>query len=311
MAKEVTSKNKGVTICDSNSNQLSIDFVQSHIYNVRGVQVMVDYELANLYGVETRTLNQAVKRNIKRFPERFMFQLTKEEKESISQQINNLKSQNVISSWGGSRKLPFVFTEQGVSQLSAVLKSETAIDVSIRIMDAFVAMRRFLTANAGIFQRIERLEQHQALTDQKVELVLQHMDKLAPTITPEQIFGTGCVWDAWNYVSQLIRSAQQRIILIDNFVDERILTLLTKRQKGVIATIHSRYTEQFKLDLEKHNQQYDAIDFIQLSHKAHDRFLIIDNDVYLLGASIKDMGTSLCAITKMETSPEIILTLLR
>ncbi len=311
MAKEVTIKNNGITNCDANSNQLSLDFVQSHIYNVRGVQVMVDYELANLYGVETRVLNQAVKRNIERFPERFMFQLTKEEKEAIRQQTNDLKSQNVISSWGGSRKLPFVFTEQGVSQLSAVLKSKTAIEVSIRIMDAFVAMRRFLTANAGIFQRIEQLEQHQASTDKKMELVLQRMDKLAPTITPEQIFATGCVWDAWDYVSQLIRSARQRIILIDNFVDERILTLLTKRQKGVIAIIHSRYTEQFKLDLEKHNQQYEAINFIQLSHKAHDRFLIIDEHVYLLGASVKDMGMSLCAITKMETSPDIILNILK
>ncbi|MDO4158899.1 MAG: hypothetical protein Q4D41_00400 [Prevotellaceae bacterium] len=171
-------------------------------------------------------------------------------------------------------------------------------------------MRRFLTANAGMFQRIEQLEQHQMLTDQKVEQVLQRMDELSPTVTPEQIFATGCVWDAWSYVSQLVRSAKQRIILIDNFVDERVLTLLTKRGAGVSATIHSRYTEQFKLDLDKHNEQYEPIIFTQLSHKSHDRFLIIDDEVYLMGASVKDMGTSLCAITKMEMSPETILTLL-
>lgn len=194
--------------------------------------------------------------------------------------------------------------------LAGLLRSDVAIKANIAIMRAFVAMRRFISANAGMFQRIERLEQHQAVTDEKIDKVLQRMDELAPAVTPEQIFATGCVWDAWSYVSQLIRSAKQRIILIDNFVDERVLTLLTKREKGVTATIHSRYTEQFKLDLEKHNAQYDSIEFIQLSQKAHDRFLIIDDDVYLMGASVKDMGTSLCAITKMEMSPDTILALL-
>ena len=177
------------------------------------------------------------------------------------------------------------------------------------IMDACVAMRRFLSAIAGMFQRIERLEQHQMLTDQKVEQVLQRMDELAPAVTPEQIFATGCVWDAWSYVSQLVRSAKQRIVLIDNFVDERVLTLLTKREKGVSATIHSRYTEQFKLDLEKHNEQCEPVVFVQLPHKSHDRFLIVDDDVYPMGASVKDMGTSLCAITKMEMSPDVVLSL--
>ena len=274
---------------------------------------MLDRDLAMIYGVETRNINQAVKRNLERFPERFMFQLTKEEHDALrGQNLSlNLKSQNATSSWGGIRKLPFVFTEQGVSQLSAVLKSKTAIEISIRIMDAFVAMRRFLSANAGMFQRIEKLERHQMLTDQKVELVLQRMDELSPTITPEQIFATGCVWDAWDYVSQLVRSAKKRIVLIDNFVDERVLTLLTKRNAGVSAIIHSRYTEQFKLDLDKHNAQYEPVEFIQIPHKSHDRFLIIDNEVYLLGASVKDMGTGLCAIAKMETPPGTILALLK
>ena len=129
------------------------------------------------------------------------------------------------------------------------------------------------------------------------------MDELAPAVTPEQIFATGCVWDAWSYVSQLVRSAKQRIVLIDNFVNERVLTLLTKREKGVSATIYSRYTEQFKLDLEKHNEQYDTVVFVQLPHKSHDRFLVV------MGASVKDMGTSLCAITKMEMSPDVVLSL--
>ena len=284
---------------------LTGEHIQGCIRVIRGEQVILDRDLAQLYQVETSQLNRQVKRNIQRFPGDFMFQLTKEEADS-------LKCQNGTSSWGGDRRaLPHAFTEQGVSMLAGLLRSEVAINANIAIMRAFVAMRRFLSANAGMFQRIERLERHQMLTDQKMEQVLKRMDELAPAITPEQIFATGCVWDAWSYVSQLVRSAKQRIILIDNFVDERVLLLLTKRADGVSATIHSRYTQQFLLDLEKHNRQYEPIGFVQTPHKSHDRFLIIDDDVYLMGASVKDMGTSLCAITRLEMKPDTIMSLLR
>ena len=284
---------------------LTGEHIQGCIRVIRGEQVILDRDLAQLYQVETSQLNRQVKRNIQRFPGAFMFQLTKEEADS-------LKCQNGTSSWGGDRRaLTHAFTEQGVSMLAGLLRSEVAINANIAIMRAFVAMRRFLSANAGMFQRIERLEHHQMLTDQKMEQVLKRMDELAPAITPEQVFATGCVWDAWSYVSQLVRSAKQRIILIDNFVDERVLLLLTKRAEGVSATIHSRYTQQFLLDLEKHNGQYEPIEFVQTPHKSHDRFLIIDDDVYLMGASIKDMGTSLCAITRLEMKPDTIMSLLR
>ena len=286
--------------------------IERVIYTFRGVQVMLDRDLAKMYNVETKVLNQAVKRNSGRFPERFMFQLSKEEFDNWKSQIvtSNMMSQSEIESFKMAvRRAPYAFTEQGVAQLSAVLKSDTAIEVSIRIMDAFVAMRRFISTNAEMFQRIERLESHQTSTDEKVEHIMKRMDELAPAITPEQIFATGCVWDAWDYVSQLVRSAKQRIVLIDNFVDERVLTLLTKRAAGVSATIHSRYTQQFKLDLEKHNEQYEPIAFIQIPHKSHDRFLFIDDNVYLLGTSIKDMGTSLCAITRLETTADIVMQL--
>lgn len=286
--------------------------IERVIYTFRGVQVMLDRDLAKMYNVETKVLNQAVKRNSGRFPERFMFQLSKEEFDNWKSQIvtSNMMSQSEIESFKMAvRRAPYAFTEQGVAQLSAVLKSDTAIEVSIRIMDAFVAMRRFISTNAEMFQRIERLESHQTSTDEKVEHIMKRMDELAPAITPEQIFATGCVWDAWDYVSQLVRSAKQRIVLIDNFVDERVLTLLTKRAAGVSATIHSRYTQQFKLDLEKHNEQYEPIEFIQIPHKSHDRFLFIDDNVYLLGTSIKDMGTSLCAITRLETTADIVMQL--
>ncbi len=302
--KDMTPKN-GIT----NRGPQSIERV---IYTFRGVQVMLDRDLAKMYNVETKVLNQAVKRNSGRFPERFMFQLSKEEFDNWKSQIvtSNMMSQSEIESFKMAvRRAPYAFTEQGVAQLSAVLKSDTAIEVSIRIMDAFVAMRRFISTNAEMFQRIERLESHQTSTDEKVEHIMKRMDELAPAITPEQIFATGCVWDAWDYVSQLVRSAKQRIVLIDNFVDERVLTLLTKRAAGVSATIHSRYTQQFKLDLEKHNEQYEPIEFIQIPHKSHDRFLFIDDSVYLLGTSIKDMGTSLCAITRLETTADIVMQL--
>ncbi len=313
MVKKITSINSEITDDTTNCDFFSIS-IERKIYTFRNLHVMIDRDIALLYGVDTKRINEAVNRNIDRFPERFRFQLSDDE-------FLDWKSQIATSSFisetekkaikQGIRRAPYAFTEQGVTQLSSVLKSKTAIEVSIRIMDAFVAMRRFLSANAGMFQRIERLEQHQILTDQKIELVLQRMDELAPTITPEQIFATGCVWDAWNFVSQLIRSAKQRIILIDNFVDERVLTLLTKREKGVSATLHSRYSNQFNLDLEKHNEQYEKVNFFQLPHKSHDRFLIIDNDVYLLGASVKDMGSSLCAITKMKISPDSVLALIK
>ena len=300
MAKKNTSDSVEVV---ANCDQLQQRTVQSRILTIRDKQVVIDRDLAEFYGVETKALNQAVKRNLSRFPERFRFMLTKEELSEVVTNCDHLRSLKF------SPVPHYVFTEEGVAQLSSVLRSDKAVEVSIMIMDAFVAMRRFLSANAGMFQRIERLEQHQILTDQKVEQVLQRMDELAPAVTPEQIFATGCVWDAWSYVSQLVRSAKQRIVLIDNFVDERVLTLLTKREKGVSATIHSRYTEQFKLDLEKHNEQCEPVVFVQLPHKSHDRFLIVDDDVYPMGASVKDMGTSLCAITKMEMSPDVVLSL--
>ncbi len=290
---------------DVSTAALTVGSIQSCIYIVRGSQVLLDRDLAKLYQVETAQLNRQVKRNSARFPEDFMFQLTTAE-------FNALKCRNGTSSWGGDRRaLPHAFTEQGIAMLAGLLRSEAAIKANVAIMRAFVAMRRFLSANAGMFQRIERLEQRQMVTDRKMEQVLQRLDDLAPSVMPEQLFATGCVWDAWDYVSQLIRSARERIVLVDNYVDERVLTLLTKRAAGVSATVHSRYTEQFRLDLEKHNTQYASVGFVQTPHKSHDRFLVIDDDVYLLGASVKDMGKSLCAITKMEVTPAAVLALLR
>ena len=279
--------------------------IEKLIVAVRGEQVLIDRDLAYIYQVEVKQMNRQVKRNIERFPNDFMFQLTKEE-------YNSLKCQNGTSNkrGGDRRALPYAFTQQGVGMLSGLLRSQVAIETNIKIMRAFVAMRHFIVQNAGILMRIAHLERHQIETDEKIDLILDRMDERSPKLLPEQIFQTGCVWDAWSYVSDLVRSAKQRIVLIDNFVDDRVLSMLDKRAEGVSATIHSRYYEQFLTDLKKHNEQYPVINFIQLPHKNHDRFLIIDDKVYFMGASLKDMGAGLCAVKELQTSPETILGML-
>ena len=281
--------------------------IESLIRIIRGQKVMFDSDLAMLYGVTTSRLNEQVKRNINRFPEDFMFQLSKDEWSTLTSQIAILKNGR-----GQHRKfLPYVFTRNGIGMLSSVLRSETAVEVNIRIMRAFTAIPEIVNNNVLMMQRILNIEQHQTETDAKVSQIITTIEKRLPEQQPEQIFATGCVWDAWTYVSDLVRSAKQRIVLIDNFVDDRVLSLLDKRADGVEATIHSRYYEPFLVDLKKHNAQYREISFIQLSQRNHDRFLIIDDDVYLLGASVKDMGAGMCAVTKMQLSPELILGLLK
>ena len=297
--------------------------IESLIRTIRGQKVMVDFDLAMLYGVLNKRLNEQVKRNIERFPADFMFRLTKDEWNSLRSQIATanatedkaivlLRSQFATTKdLSKIRTLPYAFTRNGIGMLSSVLGSETAVAMNIRIMRAFTASQQIMESNAMLFKRVFHLEQHQQETDEKISILMAKMDDISPKLLPEQIFATGCVWDAWTYVSDLVRSAKQRIILIDNFVDDRVLSLLDKRADNVEATIHSRYYEPFQTDLKKHNEQYREIKFIQLPQKNHDRFLIIDNDVYLLGASVKDMGIGMCAVTKMQVSPETIIGLLR
>ena len=332
MAKKDTDTKLEITTCDIKGiNSINIE---SLIRVIRGQQVMLDSDLAMLYGVETRTLNQAVKRNIKRFPEDFMFQLTQDEAshsrsqfvtlnddDALRSQIatsntkdNPLRSQFVTSKSKRGQNLkylPYAFTRNGIAMLSSVLRSDTAVEVNIRIMRAFTMIPQLVNHNTQIIERIFNIEQHQIETDEKIGVILERIEEISPKFLPEQIFPTGCVWDAWTYISDLVRSAQQRIVLIDNYVDDRVLSMFTKRADGVSATIHTRHNEQFLTDLKKHNAQYPEIKFIQLPHRNHDRFLIIDDKVYLLGASLKDMGTGLCAVTEMSITPEVILGLLK
>ena len=282
--------------------------IQPLIRIIRGQHVILDRDLAVLYRVETRVLNQAVKRNLERFPEDFMFQLTKEEFEIWKSQF--VTSKSILM---GARKLPYAFTEQGIAMLSSVLKSQTAVDVNIRIMRAFVSMRRFIATNSQLFQRLETIEYHQLemkqqqeITDKRIDEVFKRLDANIPPV--QGIFYDGQVFDAYRFVSDLMRKAKKSIVLIDNYVDDTVLTLLDKREVGVAATIYTqRISSQFQLDVDRHNIQYPHIEIKQFN-KAHDRFLLIDDEVYHIGASIKDLGKKWFGFTLMRdiTSTELI-----
>lgn len=283
------------------SFQLQPANIKNKIYNIRGLQVMIDTDLAFLYGVETKVLNQAVKRNIERFPESFRFQLTNfEYKTCPRSQIVTLNEPSKTKRGQNIKYLPYAFTEQGIAMLSAVLRSETAVNTSIQIINAFVEMRKFILNNAQLFQRIETVEARQIETDKRIDQILNALD--SGTAKPKQgIFYNGQIFDAYLFVCDLIKSANHSLVLIDNYVDESVLALLTKRNPKVNATIYTQQiSKQFKLDVEKHNAQYDIIEVKEFK-QSHDRFLIIDNtDIYHFGASLKDLGKKWFAFSKFE-----------
>ena len=269
--------------------------IRNLIHTIRGKQVMLDSDLAVLYQVETKNLNKAVKRNNERFPASFCFQLTEAEVENLRFQIGT-SSLN----YGGRRYLPYVFTEQGVAMASAILRSDIAVKMSVQIMEAFVEMRQMLISNASLFHRLDNIELRQLEADQKFEEIFKALesDKLH---SEKGIFYNGQVFDAYTFVSDIIRKAGSSIILLDNYVDDTVLTLLGKRNDNVTATILTKsISNQLRLDLQRYNSQYPAID-IEIFSDAHDRFLIIDNtELYHIGASLKDLGKKWFAFSRMD-----------
>lgn len=265
--------------------------IESRILIIRKAQVILDRDLAALYGVETKTLNQAVKRNRSRFPEHFMFRLTKDEcSRSQIVTMNAGRGYNI-------KYLPYVFTEQGVAMLSAVLRSDTAVEVSVRIMEAFVKMRHHIIANAQIFKRLDRLDSKQLENEQNFKKIFAKFGEDEAAI--QGIFFDGQTFDAYTFVADRVREAKKRIVLIDNYVDDTVLTLLDKRKSDVSAEIYTmQISKALHLDLEKHNQQYPPID-IKAFKQSHDRFLIIDEKVFHFGASIKDLGKKWFAVNLM------------
>jgi len=275
-------------------SHITLVSIQHRIFTIRGQQVMVDRDLAELYGVESKRLNEQVKRNIERFPEKFRFQLSKAEKDELVANCDRFTSlkHSIVS--------PYVFTEQGVSMLSAVLRSETAIRISIQIMDAFVGMRKFIANNAVILGRLDAVEQKQRITDTKLDKVFEAIE--ARDIKPTQgIFFDGQVFDAYVFVNDLLRQAKSSIVLIDNYIDDTVLMQLSKRRQGVSATILSKtVSNRLKQDLKKHNAQYPPIAVHAFPH-SHDRFLILDGElVYHIGASLKDLGKKWFAFSRMD-----------
>ncbi len=283
----------------NNNTIISRKEIESLIYTVQGKQVMLDSDLALLYQVETKILNKAVKRNIERFPDTFCFQLTEEESDSLRFQFGTSNTGR-----GGRRYLPYVFTEQGVAMLSAVLRSDIAIKVSIEIINTFVEMRKVLMSNAALFSRMDRIELRQIEADGKFEEIFKALES-GKLHSDKGVFYDGQVFDAYSFASDIIRSAQRSIILIDNYIDDTVLTLLSKRKQAVSATIYTKnITNQLQLDLQRHNSQYPSIN-VHAFTQAHDRFLIIDStELYHIGASLKDLGKKWFAFSKMnvETS---------
>lgn len=319
----------------------SVEQIESLILTIRGKQVILDRDLARLYGVETKVLNQAVKRNIERFPEDFLFRLTKEEYGILKSQIaianaeylrsqnvtieneeDFLRSQNVTIDMRGRhlKYLPYAFTENGIAMLSGVLRSPVAIATNIHIMRAFNAMRHFIGSQAQVFQRLEVMERNQLAlnasqaelsaqveeNNKKFEEVFRRLDDHSQK--PEKgIFYDGQIFDAYTFINERIREAKKRIVLIDNYVDDSVLTMLDKRNKNVDAMVYTKsISRQLWLDFEKHNAQYAPIEVKQFD-RAHDRFLCIDDTVYLIGASLKDLGKKWFGFVKLEQATDELL----
>lgn len=275
--------------------------IKNLIYTIRGKQVMLDSDVANLYNYKTKSLNLAVRRNIERFPEEFCFQLNEKELENLRFQIETSKRENdkVSSSRGGRRYLPYVFTEQGVAMLAGVLKSDVAVSVSIKIIKAFISMRKILINNGQIFDRLVGLEYKQLENEKNFNKIFNMLNS-QENIT-QKIFFQGQIWDSYSLIVDIIKKANSKISIIDNYVDDSILKMLSKKKNGVEAVIlTSEKSNISKLDVQKFNKEYPLLK-VAKSNKFHDRFIIIDNkELYHVGSSIKDLGKKCFGINKIE-----------
>ena len=267
--------------------------IKKLIFTIRGKQVMLDSDVARLYHYETRRINEAVKRNSERFPIEFCFQLTSKEYETLKSQFatSNMK--------GGKQKLPYVFTEKGILMLSGLLKNEVAIEVSIKIVEAFVEMRKFLSSNGQVFERLTNIEYKLLEHDKKFNEVFNQLQQ--EENIKQKIFFEGQIYDAYSLIVDIIRKAKQKILIIDNYIDDSILKMLTKKNKDVeVVILTSDKSNISKLDIQKFNKEYPILK-IAKTNKFHDRFIAIDNkELYHCGASIKDLGKKCFGINKIE-----------
>ena len=273
---------------------LSQQHIENRIFTIRGKQVMFDRDLAEMYQVEVKRLNEQVKRNIDRFPETFRFQLNSQEKDELVANCDRFESLK------HSTVNPYAFTEQGVAMLSAVLRSEIAVKVSIQIMNAFVELRKLVGQETLQHLRLSSIENKLIEHDQKFNKLFSALEN--SELPQRGVYFDGQVYDAYQFVSDVIKNAQSSIILIDNYIDDSILTLFSKRKKNVTATIYTAsISKQLRLDLEKHNAQYPEVK-AELFKQSHDRFLIIDEkELYHIGASLKDLGKKWFAFSRMDS----------
>ena len=298
---------------DLNVVNNEVEIIKQKIYFIRGKQVMLDSDVAELYNYQTKRVNETVNRNRERFPERFCFQLTEEEIEKLKIRCitSNLKENN----WSqiatssikhrGKKYLPYVFTEQGIAMLSGLLRSEVAIEISIKIMDAFVAMRKVISNNQFLLDRLNYIELNQIEfeknANEKFEKIFKEFEKNNKKEFKQNIFFEGQIWDSYNLIINLIKRAESKIVIIDNYIDDSILDMLSKKKQNVEVTIiTSEKSNISKLDIQKFNKEYPALKVVK-SNKFHDRFIVKDNkELYHCGASLKDLGKKCFAITKME-----------
>lgn len=286
------------------SNTMQVNDLGNRIYTIRGKQVMLDYELAALYGYEVRALNQQVKRNIERFPDDFMFQLTKEEVEGVKSQIVISAFSNFyVGQEGGRRKPPYAFTEQGIYMLATVLKGKVAEQQSIFIMRAFREMRQFIANNALLFEKVSHIElkqlEYQKNTNEKLEKVFQYIED--QTESKQKIFFDGQIYDAFSFITSIVQKAQNEIILIDGYVDVGTLNILAKKNATVDVKIYTYASASItNNDIVNFNAQYPTLT-VERTQIFHDRFLILDGKtVYHIGASLKDAGKKCFAISLLE-----------
>ena len=282
-------------------NQLEIvnsEEIKNLIYTIRGKQVMLDSDVAMLYHYETKNINKAMKRNIERFPEDFCFQLTDDEFKNLRFQIGTLNKK--VNNGKVTRKyLPYVYTEQGISMLAGVLKNDIAIQVSISIIRAFIEMRKFISSNAQIFERLTNVEYKLLEQDKKFDEIfnqLQYEESIK-----QKIFFEGQIYDAYSLIIDIVRRAKSKIMIIDNYIDDSILKILVKKNKNVeVVILTSKKSNISKLDIQKFNKEYPILK-VARTDKFHDRFIIIDNkELYHCGASIKDLGKKCFGINKID-----------
>lgn len=289
-----------------NVEKYEIENIKNLIYTIRGKQVMLDSDVAMLYHYPTKRINETVRRNIERFPENFCFKLTESEAENLRSQFatSSLEKEN----YGGRRYLPYVFTEQGIAMLSGLLKNDIAIQVSINIMNAFVEMRKFIATNGSVFKRLTNIEykllkQNKMLTnhEKKFEKVFDELQKSKREEFKQSIFFEGQIYDAYSLIMDIIKRAKQKILIIDNYIDDSILKMLSKKNKNVEVVILTTQNSNIrKLDIQKFNKQYPVLQ-LAYTNKFHDRFIVIDNkELYHVGASLKDLGKKCFAISKIE-----------